>query len=162
MCGIDGESCKLKAAYCCQPPMKYWETSKNLATNWYGLMDYIVGLKIYNLHICYIDYLEPIYRKLYGMEARQILKPYVRATYLQNNIVYKVNGNHKSPEDYLKSVSSSFHIEGIRIPVLFYFALDDPLIGKNSIDFKKLKENPNIALATTNFGSHLGCFENLF
>jgi predicted alpha/beta-fold hydrolase len=70
MCGIDGESCKLKAAYCCQPPMKYWETSKNLELNWYGLMDYITGLKIYNLHINYIDYFEPIYRKLYGIEAR--------------------------------------------------------------------------------------------
>ena len=39
MIGIDKEKCKLTAAYCCQAPMKYWETIKNLKNNFNGLLD---------------------------------------------------------------------------------------------------------------------------
>lgn len=50
MVGIDQENCKLTAAYCCQPPMKYPETVKNLKKKWGGFINFGAGVKIYNLH----------------------------------------------------------------------------------------------------------------
>ena len=80
---------------------------------------------------------------------------------MEDSVCYKVNG-YKTPLEYRKGVSSCYHISGIRIPTLFYFALDDPLIQTNSIDFKSIKENPYVSLATTKYGSHLCCFDNYF
>ena len=58
---------------------------------------------------------------------------------MEDNVSFTVNGNYKNALVYRKSCSSCFHVDGIKIPTLFYFALDDPLIGINSIDFKALK-----------------------
>ena len=46
-------------------------------------------------------------------------------------------------------MSSCYVVKDIKIPVLFYFSMDDPVIGKNSIDFKSITRNPNCVLATT-------------
>lgn len=44
---------------------------------------------------------------------------------------------------------------------MFYFSLDDPLIGLNSIDQNPIIENKWCAYATTNHGGHLSCFPDL-
>ena len=42
------------------------------------------------------------------------------------------------------------------IPSLFINALDDPIVSKETIDYKVINENPNCALGITNYGGHLG------
>jgi predicted alpha/beta-fold hydrolase len=38
--------------------------------------------------------------------------------------------------------------------------MDDPLIGKEVLDFESIKENPNCILATNNYGGHMAYYEN--
>jgi predicted alpha/beta-fold hydrolase len=41
-------------------------------------------------------------------------------------------------------------------------ALDDPIVIRDSIDFDGIRANPNCTLATSNFGGHMGYYENPF
>lgn len=50
MVAIDGDDCKLIAAYCCQAPMIYTETSKNIKNAYFGLIDYHVGKRVFEIH----------------------------------------------------------------------------------------------------------------
>ena len=67
----------------------------------------------------------------------------------EDNLFYIVNGDYEGPDIYRNEVSSSRHVEKIKIPTFFYFSLDDPLIGTNSIEFDKCLQNPNIILSHT-------------
>ena len=48
MIGIDGKDCKLSGAYCCQPPMVYHETIKNLNKKYW--MDFLLGMKLCKMY----------------------------------------------------------------------------------------------------------------
>ena len=85
----------------------------------------------------------------------------MRSTEIDQKISFKI-ANKKSVEEYHESVSSYKDVKNIAIPSFFYFALDDPLIGTNSIPQKELKENPWVMLGISNYGSHLCCFESVF
>jgi len=50
MVGLDGPSSKLSGAYCCQPPLKYWETINNLKQAYFGIFDKVAGMKVSLLH----------------------------------------------------------------------------------------------------------------
>ena len=41
-------------------------------------------------------------------------------------------------------------------------SLDDPLVGKETIDFEVIRDNENCILATNNHGGHMGYYENVF
>lgn len=56
MIGIDKDKCKLTAAYCCQPPMKYWETIQNLKHNYYGILNLLIGCRLSVLYSPFKDY----------------------------------------------------------------------------------------------------------
>lgn len=49
----------------------------------------------------------------------------------------------------------------IRVPTLFMFALDDPIIGDKAIDYETCFKNPNVMIATTKRGGHTGYFESV-
>ena len=41
-------------------------------------------------------------------------------------------------------------------------ALDDPVLGHQTVDYEVFKTNPNAVLGTTNNGGHLGYHEEFF
>ena len=38
--------------------------------------------------------------------------------------------------------------------------MDDPFVGKETIDYKSVAKNENCVIATTKYGGHLGYFES--
>lgn len=68
----------------------------------------------------------------------------------------------KNADDYYYRASSIHNIPSIKTKTLFMLALDDPVIGEACIDYDLFRENPNIALATTKYGGHLGYGESHF
>ena len=44
---------------------------------------------------------------------------------------------------------------------MFYFSIDDPLIGVNAVDEPSIISNPMYVMATTKYGGHLACFPDL-
>jgi predicted alpha/beta-fold hydrolase len=64
------------------------------------------------------------------------------------------NFGFKDQMDYYEKASSHHVIPDIKIPTLFFSALNDPLIGEMGIDWKSVAENPNTVLVTTEEGGH--------
>jgi predicted alpha/beta-fold hydrolase len=62
--------------------------------------------------------------------------------------------------DYYIEGSCNQQVKDISIPVLFFFSLDDPIIGSNSPDYKAIESNQNCAYATTQYGAHLCTFQD--
>lgn len=143
--------------------MKYWETILNLKNNLNGLLDQLSGVK---LTLQYLPHREHFYEHCLSNYQIDVTKVFnlssgiLKATELEEQFACRLNG-FNCPQEYRQSVSSCFLVKKIKIPVLFYFSFDDPVIGANSIDFKSIKQNENCVLATTQFGSHLCNFENL-
>ena len=67
---------------------------------------------------------------------------------------------YKNGYDYHYNGACCHKIKNIKVPTLFFNAMDDPLIGKDVLDFESIKENPNCILATNNYGGHMAYYEN--
>ena len=52
------------------------------------------------------------------------------------------------------------HISGIKVPTMFLMAENDPILGRNNIDYKECAKNPNVLVGVTRSGGHLGYFES--
>ena len=67
---------------------------------------------------------------------------------------------YKGQDDYYENIAPAKHIDKIAIPTLYLLHEDDPIIRMN---FTKVpfKENPNVALATTETGGHTASQESI-
>ena len=73
-----------------------------------------------------------------------------------------VSFGFKNAYDYHYKASCCHVIKNIKRPTLFMTALDDPICIKDCIDFDSIRDNPNTILATSNYGGHMGYYENPF
>lgn len=71
-----------------------------------------------------------------------------------------VSFGFKNAYDYHYKVSSCHVVKDITRPTLFMTALDDPIVIKECIDFESIKANPNCTIATSEYGGHMGYYEN--
>ncbi|KAI9029738.1 Alpha/Beta hydrolase protein [Phycomyces nitens] len=69
-------------------------------------------------------------------------------------------GNYTTVNNYYRDASSCRFIEFVRVPLLCINALDDPIALKACIPYDEIKINPNVVLATTENGGHIGWFEH--
>ncbi|KAI9486060.1 MAG: Alpha/Beta hydrolase protein [Benjaminiella poitrasii] len=69
--------------------------------------------------------------------------------------------DYSTVNQYYQDASSRRLIEDVKIPLLCLNALDDPVATAECIPYDKIEANPNIVLATTDYGGHLGWFENI-
>lgn len=67
--------------------------------------------------------------------------------------------DYDTVNDYYRDASSSVIIKNVKVPLLCFNALDDPISPAESIPYDEIKINPNVVLATTQHGGHLGWFE---
>ena len=141
--------------------MIYWETIKNIKKNWHGAMNKLAAFKAKQLYKPYLEYFDKYMKPKFGIDIYKVHAEATLATDLEEQINYVLEGC-KDVEEYRHKVSSCNNINGIEIPTMFYYSLDDPLIYTNSIDFKACKSNPNVILSYTEHGSHLSTFSSLF
>lgn len=73
----------------------------------------------------------------------------MRSTDIDANLLFKFDGRFNTLAEFHEEMSSAQFVKNIKVPALFYFAEDDPVIGTNSIPFDDLKANPWVVLATT-------------
>ena len=64
----------------------------------------------------------------------------------------------KDAEEYYKIGSTYDCIEQVQIPVFALSALDDPMVHSEGIPYEKFRQHPNIILATTTTGGHIGWY----
>ncbi|KAI9276516.1 Alpha/Beta hydrolase protein [Sporodiniella umbellata] len=69
--------------------------------------------------------------------------------------------DYTTVNNYYRDASSCRFIEHVKVPLLCLNALDDPIAHANSIPYDEIKCNPNVILATTDEGGHIGWFEHI-
>ncbi|CAO3596510.1 unnamed protein product [Absidia cylindrospora] len=67
---------------------------------------------------------------------------------------------YDSTHDYYFDASSSRKIEHVKIPLLCLNALDDPIANYQCLPIEQVQSNPNVILALTPHGGHIGWFEH--
>ncbi|RUS32796.1 Alpha/Beta hydrolase protein [Jimgerdemannia flammicorona] len=75
--------------------------------------------------------------------------------------VTRVVFGYDTVNDYYRDASSSRFITRVRVPLLCLNAVDDPIAAGECIPYDECRFNPNVLLATTSQGGHLGWFEGL-
>ncbi|KAI8333037.1 Alpha/Beta hydrolase protein [Chlamydoabsidia padenii] len=68
---------------------------------------------------------------------------------------------YASVHDYYFDASSSRKIEHVKIPLLCLNAQDDPIAHHECLPVDEIKANPNVILALTPYGGHIGWFEHI-
>ncbi|KAJ1801183.1 medium-chain fatty acid ethyl ester synthase/esterase 2 [Coemansia sp. RSA 2399] len=63
---------------------------------------------------------------------------------------------YNSAKELLDYSSCKNYMDDIKIPTLFLNSLDDPICIKSLIPFEKIFNNPNLVLALTENGGHIG------
>lgn len=97
----------------------------------------------------------------YGIDFEKEIKSVVTLDEFDAKITSVIN-DFGTLENYYDK-SSCFHkIPQIRIPTLFLFAEDDPIIGKATIDPEICHMSEYVMLGTTKRGGHVGYHEKLF
>ncbi|KDO34534.1 hypothetical protein SPRG_00597 [Saprolegnia parasitica CBS 223.65] len=66
---------------------------------------------------------------------------------------------YETVSDFYRQGSSVHYIKHIAIPTLFLSAYDDPICVQQGIPYDDCAANPNIVLAVTHGGGHLGFYE---
>ncbi|GAN07853.1 AB-hydrolase YheT [Mucor ambiguus] len=69
--------------------------------------------------------------------------------------------DYTTVNNYYRDASSCRFIEHVKVPLLCLNALDDPIAAAECIPYDEIKTNPNVVLATTDYGGHLGWFEHI-
>ncbi|KAI8897791.1 Alpha/Beta hydrolase protein [Globomyces pollinis-pini] len=67
---------------------------------------------------------------------------------------------YKTVDEYYRFGSCAYDIPYIQIPTLFLNSMDDPVCSSFVIPYNEIKSNPHTVLATTEFGGHLGWFQD--
>jgi predicted alpha/beta-fold hydrolase len=62
---------------------------------------------------------------------------------------------------YHTDVSSVHHLHKIEVPVFCLSALDDPVVTADCIPYDDIMHNPNMMLAVTNTGGHIGWYQGI-
>ncbi|CAN0880648.1 Embryogenesis-associated protein EMB8 [Linum grandiflorum] len=78
-----------------------------------------------------------------------------------DNYATCVYGKFETVDTYYRRSSSVHHVGNVAVPLLCISALDDPVCTKESIPWDECRMNPNIVLAATEHGGHLGFYEGI-
>lgn len=159
--GLEGPQCFIKAAVCVQPPMKMWETGNNIRHGNWGFFNYALGrnVKVKFDGLANQEFRE-IFKATHGLDLKDVLEKSRTIIDIDSNLTSKVFG-FGTVENYYDKASCVHRLPSIKIPTFIMMALDDPVIGKNSIDRDVCSANPYILLGVTEQGGHLGYFESI-
>ena len=80
-------------------------------------------------------------------------------TYLEERL-YKPIFGIPDLQSYKREASGIYKVKNITTPLLILKSHDDPIIGWDEKDIQMILENPNIVLATTKYGGHIGYYES--
>ena len=70
--------------------------------------------------------------------------------------------NCSSLEEYHHKYSTATYMERIKVPTMFYYTEDDPIINRSCMEFEKGMNNENVLICSTNYGAHLCSYEHFF
>ena len=151
-----------------QAPIRMWMCYHTIATAANGLFNKALSESLCRLMMSHEPVLKEEVRRVCGVDLQETIElwrqspsEYMTLRRFDDTFTCPLNG-FESPDDYWYKVSCFHTIMQIRTPTLFLNALDDPIIGGDTIEYDRIKSNPYTAIATTAKGGHLGYHEGVF
>ena len=159
-----GENCTLKAIAAVATPFDYIICREHLNSWWpyLGLSDlFILSALEDQLESISTDLLLNYNDEL--LEKKIVLKEVVKARSsleFDQKFTIKLYG-YENTDEYYKQASVASSLNKIQIPVLALSSKDDPVVTASCIPYEQFYHNPNLVLAITNVGGHVGWFTGL-
>ena len=125
----------------------------------FGIYNRYLGGKLKKMYLHNRTMLESHFLENYNINLGQILKKIKTLADIDKSIVAPHFG-FTSCEEYHRISSCASNLYKIKTPTMFLMSLDDPIIGSEGIAYDECMANPNILLAITKKGGHLGFFES--
>lgn len=114
-----------------------------------------------DLYLLHEDALKDRFKNEFDLDIRETINNMDPITLNKMDDVFVSKSfGYKDAFDYHYKCACSHLIPGIRVPTLFMNALDDPMVGKEVIEFEGIKNNENCILGTNKHGGHMGYFES--
>ncbi|KAG1501442.1 hypothetical protein G6F53_011079 [Rhizopus delemar] len=155
--GEEGDKTPFKAAISVANPFDFRGSMDRLEDSYFGKTIYspTMANNLRNLFSKHMDVLEKggKVNREQVMAARTIRE-------FDDACTRKMFG-YTTVNNYYRDASSCRFIEFVKIPLLCLNALDDPIAHSSCIPYDEIKCNPNVVLATTDQGGHIGWFEHV-
>ncbi|KAI8908328.1 Alpha/Beta hydrolase protein [Gorgonomyces haynaldii] len=151
--GTMGNKCPLLACVSVGNPYDFMGAMLALHRSWLGrVYSYKMGQSLADMFDKHKHHFED---KL-DLDAIRNVKDIVSFDHLATAPI----GGYKTVHDYYRKASSVQRIPDITIPTLLFTAVDDPIAHQELIPWYEVEANPNIILATTSKGGHLGWYRD--
>ncbi|CAO3686254.1 unnamed protein product [Umbelopsis vinacea] len=156
--GEEGDKTPLVAGVSVGNPFDFLNSSMHLERSWFRKSIYSSTMannlkKAFNRHASILSKHPSV--DVERVQTAQTIREF-------DDYVTRPMGNYDTVNDYYRDASSSVVIKNVRIPLLCFNAIDDPISPSESIPYDEIKINPNAVLATTQQGGHLGWFEGVW
>ncbi|TNV77721.1 hypothetical protein FGO68_gene4644 [Halteria grandinella] len=158
--GKVGDKTFIKACALVQPPMNLRKCGDNMASTNFGLYSRFLALGLKIKLRPHLAKLRPIYKEKYDLDIDEALASSKTIMELDQNFTVKVFG-FGTIDNYLDKVSCCNYLSTISNPTFILMAKDDPIVGRDTIEYDLCKANQTIILGVTDSGGHLGYFESI-
>lgn len=128
---------------------------------WNGIINWGLGKRYKTIFDTNMDYLQPIYKKLYDVDLSDLLTNMSGVSEVEELLNWKVCKT-KSFDDYHEKYACASLMQDISVPTMFFFCEDDPIVNASCMEFEKASQNPNLIIASTKYGAHLCSYEHFF
>ncbi|OQR95934.1 serine protease family S33 [Thraustotheca clavata] len=158
--GEEGTNCLLTAAISLANPYDLVLTTAHLANSWWHRQIYNKAL---TSGLVKLVFKKSDAHKILKRESNVNLKQLSKSRILEDfDKAYSCQVfGYATPLDIYKDASSTQYINTISIPTLCISSLDDPICPKEAIPYEECRSNPNVILAVTKNGGHLGYYTKL-
>ena len=159
--GYEGDSSFITAAVSFQPIIDMNKWPEHMRKSGLGIYDFSIGAKI-NLSVCNKPNTEMMKDTVFlktGLNSE--IAPFPKTALGWMATIVAPLEDYKGTEEYCRAASIHQRIPLIKVPCLFICALDDPIVGSETIDYRVFRENENCVLTTTKYGGHIGYYESI-
>ena len=150
---IPADKCELRAAASMSAPLNLSQHMQRLESTPDWRVGNFLTMAIARLKICVLWVVDPGSRPYLRRIDWSRLMRGTRLRDLEAATICPMNG-FNDPEDYYAFAKPE--VSQVTVPLLVMHARDDPIIGYEELPLSELKANPNISLAITPTGGHLG------
>ncbi|KAJ3348252.1 hypothetical protein HDU83_001439 [Entophlyctis luteolus] len=159
--GEDSNRCVLDALVSVANPYDFLVTSSFLEATWIGREVYSRAMANSVVSV-FKKHANMLFSKMpNSFSSPMSLSTVTNVQYLRefDQHVTRSMFGYRSASEYYRSASSVQYLADISIPSLLLSDLDDPIALRPSVPYDDVRANPNIVLALTRRGGHIGWFE---
>ncbi|OQS03902.1 serine protease family S33 [Thraustotheca clavata] len=155
--GEEGEHCTLLAAVSVGNPYDFVATNIHITHSWFRRHVYNAAMTQNLLKLVF--HLSDAHEQLKDHPDIDLNLLEQASTLTEYDEIYSRHVfGYETPMDIYRDASSTAYIKDIAIPMLCVSSDDDPICTNTAIPYNECRENPNVMLAVTHTGGHLGFF----